>query len=143
VYTAWDKWLRQCYYEGMTVWRDYETGQNFSQQLDGKRRLTYRAYSGRNIYVSAPHAASNYGIQGTARELLVDGLLEWKQTRWGGLPVIPVHDQIIAFVPAHEAEEASAELRRCMETTVLSSPGFDVKIGVDLDKPFVTWPDSS
>lgn len=403
VYTAWDKWLRQCYYEGMTVWRDYETGQNFSQKIEGRRRMIYRAYSGRQIYVNAPHAAGNYciapgtpilrsdlrhvradeihvgerlvafdeqpadsgsgnkyhrmrtavveaagivrkpsvcvrtsdgkqtvcstdhqwlvragkaphrgpriawkragdlvpddmllslgtweedfsrtggylaglldgeaclesrggghkatgltfsqlpgitmtafcaglkelglpgayrtraphstsstdsvqitgirnimrvlgtlqparfqprfeeiwegaavtagltetaivedvekvgvreltfiqtstrtlvangylshnSIQGTARELLLDGLLNWKRTRWGNLPVVPVHDQAIAFVPAHEAQEASAELKRCMETTVLSSPGFEVRIGVDLDEPFTAWQDSS
>jgi DNA polymerase family A len=143
VYVAWDKWLRSCYYEGMLVWRDYAQGENFSQKLDGKRRMTYRAYSGRNIYVNAPHAAGNYAIQGTARELLVDGLLNWKETRWGSLPAIPVHDQAIVFVPAPEAEEATRALASCMETSVLSSPGFPVEIGVDADEPFTSWQDSS
>jgi hypothetical protein len=143
VYVAWDKWLRQCYYEGMTVWRDYEAGQNCGRKLDGRRRMTYRAYSGRNIYVNAPHAAGNYAIQGTARELLVDGVIRWSQTRWGSLPLLPVHDEIVAWVPAREAQEARLELARCMETRVLSSPGFEVLIGADAAEPFRSWPDSS
>lgn len=143
VYVAWDKWLRQCYYEGMTVWRDYETGQNFSQQLEGKRRMVYRAYSGRNIYVNAPHAAGNYAIQGTARELLVDGVIRWSGTRWGNLPLLPIHDEVLCFVPAAEAQEARAALVASMATSVLSSPGFEVLIGADADEPFAAWRDSS
>jgi hypothetical protein len=30
-----------------------------------------------------PHKAPNYCIQGTARELLIDALVRWSQTRWG------------------------------------------------------------
>lgn len=143
VYVAWDKWLRQCYYEGMTVWRDYETGQNFSQQLDGKRRGVYRTYSGRNIYVNAPHAFGNYAIQGTARELLVDGVIRWSQTPWGSLPLLPIHDEILVWVPEADALAARSHLVASMATSVLSSPGFDVLIGADADEPFLAWQDSS
>ena len=120
------------------------TGKNWQQEIPGSKRMIYRTYSGRNVYVTkGPHAAGNGAIQGTARELLVDGLLRWKHTRWGKLAVLPVHDQIISLVPAFEADAATAELARCMSTEVLSSPGFQVSIGVDTDKPFVSWPDSS
>lgn len=144
VYTAWDSWMRQCFDAGSLVWRDYETGQNWSQPVQGRRHLVYRTYSGRQVYVTkGAHAAGNGAIQGTARELLVDGLLRWALTRWGRLPVLPVHDQVISLVPAHEAAEATAELARCMTTDVLSSPGFPVHVGVDTDDPWSSWPDSS
>ncbi len=143
-YTAWDTWLKQCYEAGSLVWRDYATGTNYSQPVEGSRRLVYRAYSGRQIYVTkGSHAAGNGSIQGTARELLVDGLLRWNETRWGHLPVLPVHDQLICFVKAEEAEEATQELARCMSTDILSSPGFAVHVGVDTDEPFASWGDSS
>ena len=143
-YAAWDKWLRQCYYDGSMVWRDYRTGTNFSTPIEGRRRLVYESYSGRRIYVSkGAHAAGNGAIQGTARELLVDGTLKWSQGPWGQVPVLPVHDQLIGFVPGKDAVKATGFLKECMETRVLSSPGFEVYIGVDTDPPFLSWPDSS
>ena len=143
-FSWWDQCMKQWYYDGSMVWRDYATGTNYSQDIPGEKHMIYRTYSGRNIYISnGAHAAGNGAIQGTARELLIDGLLLWQYTRWGKLPVLPVHDQIIAFVPAFEAEEASRVLAQCMETDVLSSPGLPVHIGVDTDPPFVNWPDSA
>lgn len=143
-YTAWDQWLRNCFDVGSLVWRDYDTGTNYSQDIPGSRHLVYRAYSGRQIYVTrGAHAAGNGAIQGTARELLVDGLLLWEHTVWGQLPVLPVHDQVICMVEELAADEATRVLAECMTTDVLSSPGFPVHVGVDVDKPFVSWPDSS
>lgn len=143
-YTAWDAWLRQCFDAGSLVWRDYSTGTNYSQDIPGSRHLVYRAYSGRQIYVTkGPHAAGNGAIQGTARELLVDGVLMWKHSEWGHLPLLPIHDELDVMVPEDEAEEATAVLRRCMETDVLSSPGFPVHVAADTDKPWTSWQDSS
>jgi len=143
-YTAWDEWLRKCFREGRMVWRDYESGENFSQEIEGRQRGIYRTYSGRNIYVKAPHAFGNYAIQGTARELLVDGVIRWSQTRWGHLPLLPIHDELLAWVPEADFGEATAALKRCMETSVLSSPGFPVHIGADPElTPYTYWPDSS
>lgn len=143
VYTDWDRWLRKCFYDGKMVWRDYESGTNYSQDLPGSRRGIYRTYSGRNIYINSGHAFGNYAIQGTARELLVDGVLKWNKTRWAQYPLLPVHDELICFVKETEAEEAVQELMRCMETDILSTPDFYVKIGADPDKPWNSWPDSS
>jgi hypothetical protein len=144
VYTAWDKWLRQCYYDGKLVWRDYEKGENFSQDIEGKRHMVYRAYSGRQIYIeNGAHAAGNGAIQGTARELLVDGVLNWAAGPWGHLPLAPVHDEVFGWVPAQDGEAALAYLVKCMETSVLSSPGFEVRIGADPSPLFTAWPDSS
>lgn len=145
VYTAWDGWLRQCFYDGKMVWRDYEKGENFSQDIEGKRRGIYRTYSGRNIYVNnGAHSFGNYAIQGTARELLVDGVIRWSQTRWGNLPLLPIHDELLLWVPAQDFEEATEALKAAMETDVLSSPGFRVHIGADPErKRYTFWPDSS
>jgi DNA polymerase I-like protein with 3'-5' exonuclease and polymerase domains len=143
VYTEWDKWLRKCFYEGKMVWRDYETGQNYGSDLPGSRRGIYRTYSGRNIYINSGHAFGNYAIQGTARELLVDGVLRWNQTRWAQYPILPVHDEVLSWVPADEAHEAVQVLKQCMETSVLSTPDFPVTVGADPDEPFAYWPDSS
>lgn len=144
-FTAWDNWLRDCYKQGMTVWRDYETGTNYAQKIQGSAsHMVYRCYSGRNVYVTnGAHAAGNGAIQGTARELLVDGLIKWRGTRWGKLPLLPVHDEIDVLVPASEAREAAQELGRCMASRVLSSPGFEVLIGADVAEPWMSWPDSS
>jgi DNA polymerase I-like protein with 3'-5' exonuclease and polymerase domains len=143
-YAAWDKWLRKCYYDGSFVWRDYQKEENYAQPLSGKRQMTYQAYSGRHIYVKAPHAAGNYAIQGTARELIVDGLLEWRQGPWGHLAVAPVHDELLGWVPEEDFEAATAYLKQCMETDVLSSPGLPVHISADPELvPYTYWPDSS
>jgi DNA polymerase I-like protein with 3'-5' exonuclease and polymerase domains len=144
-YTQWDTWLRMCYEKGTRMWRDYSTGTNFSQEIPGTaRHMVYQTYSGRNVYVTnGAHAAGNGAIQGTARELLIDGLIRWSRTRWGKLPLLPIHDEIDVLVPADEAHEATRALQNCMRSTVLSSPGFEVMIGADTDEPWESWPDSS
>lgn len=146
VYKAWDDWLRSMYEQGGQLERVYSGhGENYSKHLPGRRRYAiYKTYSGRLIYAGkGAHAVGNYAIQGTARELLVDGINLWGHSKWGHLPILPVHDQIIAFVPAGEAEEASQVLRVCMATDVLSTDDWRVHIDADLDPPFKAWPDSS
>lgn len=146
VYKAWDDWLRVMYTQGSLLYRDYSGhGENYSMDLAGRKRyVIYRTYSGRQVYTGkGEHAVGNYAIQGTARELLVDGINLWAHSKWGHLPILPVHDQIIAMVPADEAEEASQVLRTCMATDVLSTDDWNVHIDADLDEPFLAWPDSS
>ena len=121
-YTAWDQQMRQ--YVG-----------------NGGR--TFPAYSGRTIWLpkNRGHAAGNYAIQGTARELLVDGVLKWADTRWGHHSLLPIHDEILTFVKCdsyEEALEAQATLIECMKTEL-----YGVPIGADADVPFQSWPDSS
>jgi DNA polymerase I-like protein with 3'-5' exonuclease and polymerase domains/phage/plasmid-associated DNA primase len=96
-------------------------------------------YSGRTIHLPRqyPHKAPNYCVQGTARELLVDALLAWEQTRWGGGVVLPVHDEIVAVVPEQDAVEASAELVRCMTREL-----YGIAIIAEADEPAFAWRDS-
>lgn len=97
-------------------------------------------YSGRIIHLQReyPHKAPNYCVQGTARELLVDALLAWDQTRWGGGVVLPVHDEIVAMVPEQDAQEATAELVRCMSREL-----YGIEITAEAGKPSFAWRDSA
>jgi hypothetical protein len=148
-YAAWDQWLRSSFYNGSFVWRDYSDGTNYSSPIEGKRRGIYRTYSGRNIYIKAPHAFGNYAIQGTARELLVDGVLKWddqvrQHPEWDAAPMFPVHDECLTWVKREYFEQATETLRQCMETRVLSTPDWQVHIGADPELvPHTYWPDSS
>lgn len=97
-------------------------------------------YAGRVIHLTRehPHKAPNYAIQGTARELLVDAIERWERTRWAGSVVLPVHDEVITMVPEGEAEEATAELVRCMTTDL-----HGVAIVAEASKPSFAWADAS
>lgn len=100
----------------------------------------FPTYAGRIIYMDPdqPHKAGNYAIQGSARELLVDSMMKWADTRWGGAVLLPVHDELDAFVPEGEAVEATATLVSCMETEL-----YGVKIIADPSEPSFYWQDSS
>ena len=103
-------------------------------------RTQYPTYAGRVIHMpkGAPHAGPNYAIQGTARELLIDALLRWEQTPWGHCPLMPVHDEILAMVPADQAVEATQALKACMATEL-----YGVPIVAEADEPSFEWKDSA
>lgn len=101
-------------------------------------RTQFPAYSGRVIHLRAPHAAPNYCIQGTARELTVDALLRWRDTRWGDALLWPVHDEIVAMVPAQDAEEATVALVKCMRGDL-----YGVPIVPDPSTPSFAWADAA
>lgn len=97
-------------------------------------------YAGRVIHLprDTPHKAPNYCIQGTARELLVDALLAWDQTRWAGSTVLPVHDEIVAMVPEQDAQEATEALVRCMTRDL-----HGIRIVAEASTPSFAWRDSA
>jgi P4 family phage/plasmid primase-like protien len=103
-------------------------------------RTQYPTYAGRVVHMpkGAPHAGPNYAIQGTARELLVDALMRWEQTPWGGCTLMPVHDEILAMVPEDQAHEATEALKACMATEI-----FGVPIVAEADEPSFEWKDSA
>ena len=73
---------------------------------------SFTAYSGRVIWLDRrqPHKGANYCIQGTAREFLADGMLRWKDTRWGDSVLLPVHDEVLAVVVTTPgADQASVQ----------------------------------
>lgn len=97
-------------------------------------------YAGRVIHLDRqyPHKAPNYCIQGTARELLVDALLEWELTPWGGGVVLPVHDEIVAMVPEQDAAAATEALVGCMSRELYGIP-----IVAEASEPAFAWQDSA
>lgn len=103
-------------------------------------RTQLPTYSGRVIHLdpSLPHKAPNAAIQGTARELLIDALVRWQETPWGDCTLLPVHDELDVFVPEADAEQATAELVRCMETEL-----YNVAIVAEPSTPSFFWQDST
>lgn len=103
-------------------------------------RTHFMTYSGRAIWLPAdyPHKAPNYCIQGTARELLIDALLKWSTTQWGGTVLLPVHDEIVAFVAQDEATEATSTLVASMQTEL-----FGVAIKAEASAPSFAWADAA
>lgn len=103
-------------------------------------RTQFPTAAGRVIHLpkASPHAGPNYCIQGTARELLVDALLRWRETRWGECVLLPVHDEIVVMVPEAEAADATAALTECMTTEL-----FGVPIIAEASEPSFSWRDSA
>ena len=101
---------------------------------------SFRAYSGRVVWLDRgqPHKAANYAIQGSAREFLADGLLNWRGTAWGGCTVLPVHDEVLSVVPAEQADGATAALVACMQTELAEMP-----IVAEPSQPSFAWQDAS
>lgn len=102
-------------------------------------RTQFMAYSGRTIHLpkQAPHAAPNYCIQGTARELLIDALLRWAETPWGACTLMPVHDELVVMVPEADAQAATQALVQCMTTDL-----YGVPIIAEASEPTYSWSDS-
>lgn len=100
---------------------------------------TFPAYSGRIIHFSPgyPHKSMNYAVQGTARELAVDAMLDWRDTEWGHCLMYAVHDELDAFVPEQDADRATTTLVRCM-TRELNG----VQIVAEPSEPSPFWADS-
>lgn len=99
----------------------------------------FATYAGRIVHMpkTAPHAAPNYCIQGTARELLIDALMRWRETPWGEATLFPVHDEVVAMVPEADAEAATAALVECMTTELAG-----VSIVAEASAPTFAWADS-
>ncbi len=118
-----------------------ETIKVVSVENVGVRELSFIQTSTRTLVANG--YLSHNSIQGTARELLVEGVIKWSETEWGKYPLLPIHDEVLAWVPAEEAKAAAQKLRECMATRVLSVPGWDILIDAEADEPFAFWPDSS
>lgn len=119
---------------GVTYWRE------MTREGVKAGRTQFPTYAGRIVHmpVQAPHAAPNYCIQGSARELLIDGLIRWSETRWGDAVLLPVHDEIVSMVPEDEAEEATASLVQAMAGEL-----YGLEIKVEASAPAFAWADAA
>lgn len=104
----------------------------------------FRSYSGRLIWIPRfeERKAPNYAVQGSCRELLVDAVVDrWRFTPWGRCTILPVHDELLAWVPAEDADAATRALVACMETTLVGPAGHSIRIKGDPDDPTEqNWP---
>ncbi|MGH3525754.1 MAG: DNA polymerase [Pseudonocardiaceae bacterium] len=109
-----------------------------NQVKAGQTRFT--TYTGAVVHLPRmyPHKAPNYVIQRTARELLVDALLRWRDTPWGASVLLPVHDEILTMVPEQDGPAATAALMGSMQTEFLGIP-----IAVEADEPTRAWSDAA
>lgn len=125
-----------------TLWpRLAQWSREITNAVQSGLMTTFTSYSGRIIHLprDKAYAAPNYIIQGTARELLMDAILRWRETRWGSAVLWPVHDEIDAHVPEAEAAEATLTLVQCMETTLPSG----VRIIAEPSEPSPSWQDAA
>jgi len=102
--------------------------------------VTFPSYFGAMLHLphGRPHAAPNYAIQRTAREILVDAMLRWRDTQWGNGVLLPVHDELIAMVPEQDGPAATAALVACMQTEF-----HGVSIVAEADEPNRAWADAA
>lgn len=68
------------------------------------------------------YAVTNYQVQSAARDVLGQALIEMDSA--GLLPNLrlPIHDEVLASVPAREAADYSREIERCMSMTLGGVP---------------------
>lgn len=80
--------------------------------------------SGRRTAVdpSRTYANTNYSVQGPARDLFADALLNLRAAGWGDYLWLVIHDEILLMVPAELADEACKALEAAMNTTFLGVP---------------------
>ncbi|GAB7185948.1 DNA polymerase family A, 5'-3' polymerase domain-containing protein [Kitasatospora sp. Ki12] len=79
---------------------------------------------GRRIPLSRDrsYAATNYMTQSTAREVLGQGLLNIEEAGLLQYARLPIHDEVLASVPAGQAQEIAREIERCMSFDVYGVP---------------------
>lgn len=97
------------------------------------RRLQQRAEFGRKEVITPSgrhlpldrdrlYAATNYVVQSTARDLLAQAIVDLFDAGLGDHLLLPVHDEIVAQAPEHEAEEVVQEIGRIMGSTFYGIP---------------------
>lgn len=81
----------------------------------GKREVV--TPSGRRLPLDRDrlYAATNYVVQSTARDVLCQALLDLDEAGLSEFLLLPVHDEVIASVPAEDAKEVSRAIGETME----------------------------
>lgn len=119
---------------GLAAWS------NNVRQAVRQGHTQFPSYGGRIIHFPRdyPHKAPNYAIQGSCREVLVDALIKWRDTKWGKATCLPIHDELIMMVPSEDAHEATTALVSCMESEL-----YGVKIVAEPSEPSTYWQDAA
>lgn len=128
-------------YEGVTQYRKdmaaFARKHGYVSTLAGRRRYIPEISSPHKLkQYHAERVASNTPIQGSAADIckkaMVDLYRRWKQYRPSAKLLLQVHDEIVAEVPAENAEVCAEEMRDTMENAVQLT--FPLKVSVKYGK---------
>jgi DNA polymerase-1 len=64
-----------------------------------------------------PYAALNYMVQSTSRDITANALLRLHDKGVTPFVRLPIHDEVLASVPAHNADTAASVIAQVMSTT--------------------------
>ena len=81
-----------------------------------------------------PYAALNYMVQSTSRDITAQALVRLHEKGVTPFVRLPIHDEVLASVPAHRAGDAAAMIGEIMATTFKG-----VRIGTDPDVGGRSW----
>jgi DNA polymerase-1 len=81
-----------------------------------------------------PYAALNYMVQSTSRDITAAGLLRLHEAGFTRYLRLPIHDEVLASVPASQAERGAARIAELMATTFKG-----VRIGTDSEVGGRSW----
>jgi DNA polymerase-1 len=68
------------------------------------------------------YAVVNYACQSAARDVLGQSLLNMEEAGLLETLRLPIHDEVLASAPAHEADEVAREIERCMTFELFGVP---------------------
>jgi DNA polymerase-1 len=81
-----------------------------------------------------PYAALNYMVQSTSRDITAQALLRLHDKGVTPFVRLPIHDEVLASVPAHKADSAAKVIAQVMSTTFKG-----VRIGADAEVGGRSW----
>jgi len=144
-----DKWYADrpevLAWQKQTIAKARETGA--TRTLMGRYRRLHGINSNKAYMRSgAERQAINTPIQGGAADLMTLAMLKLRNSKWlndnGFTLLLQIHDEVIFEGPAHLADEAKAEVVRCMVQPFDEHlPGLEVDLVVDAKTAF-TWYDA-
>ncbi|KPC91088.1 DNA polymerase [Streptomyces sp. NRRL F-6602] len=92
--------------------------------------------SGRRLYVDKGRAYSavNYMVQSTSRDVTCRALVRLHEAGFTPYLLLPIHDEVVATIPANKAEWGTSRIGKIMEETLKG-----VHVGTDPEYGKVSW----
>lgn len=105
-------------------WAQYPQLRNWNDQLIAHARMGMPIYSmwGRKLRPHLPYAAPNAVVQGTAAEVMKDGILRLEGADLLQYVVAVVHDEVVLDVPAALAEDVAQRVSAVLECRSFTIP---------------------
>ncbi|WAL73130.1 DNA polymerase [Kitasatospora sp. YST-16] len=108
--------MRRAFAEYDRLYPEIRRASNRWQREAAAHRMIFISATGRRLPLDRDraYAVVNYACQSAARDCLGQAMLNMDDA--GLLPYLrlPIHDEVLASVPAKEAEEVAREITRCM-----------------------------